>query len=307
MAARRWDESSLELLLDTMCNAFGGVMFIAIALVVVISFIPRISSGNGPEQSAEPLLNEIRVLEKELENRKLALNLEEKLAGQMIGDPRLKMLPDIVRLENEAASAEAKLESARSRRNAAAEQLAAARKVLEKVQKEESGLKSGLETARKDSESAEEQLRALSKILQSIRPMKGIVFKQLRNTGDAPFFVILTRGRVWRIGPVRLPSPETFPDVSVDRQGNSFLCTPATAGIPVLSPGGELTGGVCRFLDSLPDGRYPHFQITADSAREMYVIREYLKKKNILQVFSPCGSSDKFGFCLASNPKREVN
>ena len=31
------EDSSLELLLDTMCNTFGGVMFIAISLAVMVS------------------------------------------------------------------------------------------------------------------------------------------------------------------------------------------------------------------------------------------------------------------------------
>ena len=34
--SRQEEESSLELLLDTMCNTFGGVMFIAISIFVII-------------------------------------------------------------------------------------------------------------------------------------------------------------------------------------------------------------------------------------------------------------------------------
>jgi hypothetical protein len=42
MSKKREPESSLELLLDTMCNTFGGVMFIAIALVVVLSMMSHL-------------------------------------------------------------------------------------------------------------------------------------------------------------------------------------------------------------------------------------------------------------------------
>ena len=45
MSKSREPESSLELLLDTMCNTFGGVMFIAIALVVVLSMMSHIESA----------------------------------------------------------------------------------------------------------------------------------------------------------------------------------------------------------------------------------------------------------------------
>ena len=34
-------ESSLELLLDTMCNSFGGVMFIAISLIIVLTMTQK--------------------------------------------------------------------------------------------------------------------------------------------------------------------------------------------------------------------------------------------------------------------------
>ena len=37
MSRRHAEESSLDLLLDAMCNTFGGVMFIAILLTVMIS------------------------------------------------------------------------------------------------------------------------------------------------------------------------------------------------------------------------------------------------------------------------------
>ena len=44
------EESSLELLLDTMCNTFGGVMFIAISLLVIISVMTK----DIPQKNEEP-------------------------------------------------------------------------------------------------------------------------------------------------------------------------------------------------------------------------------------------------------------
>ena len=38
------EDSSLELLLDTMCNTFGGVMFIAISIFVIISGMTQIEN-----------------------------------------------------------------------------------------------------------------------------------------------------------------------------------------------------------------------------------------------------------------------
>ena len=41
------EESSLELLLDTMCNTFGGVMFIAISIFVIISGMTQIEQADS--------------------------------------------------------------------------------------------------------------------------------------------------------------------------------------------------------------------------------------------------------------------
>ena len=47
------DESSLELLLDTMCNTFGGVMFIAISIFVIISGMTQIDNALE-QQNTDP-------------------------------------------------------------------------------------------------------------------------------------------------------------------------------------------------------------------------------------------------------------
>ena len=44
------DSSSLELLLDTMCNTFGGVMFIAITLAVVLFSRNALKNQQTPEE-----------------------------------------------------------------------------------------------------------------------------------------------------------------------------------------------------------------------------------------------------------------
>ena len=58
MRRRREDASSLELLLDTMCNTFGGVMFIAISLVVVISMVR--SASRALEENAPRKLEQLQ-------------------------------------------------------------------------------------------------------------------------------------------------------------------------------------------------------------------------------------------------------
>ena len=61
---------SLELLLDTMCNTFGAIMFIAISLVVISQIVTKIVLEKQPQKINEAILekmrNEVCTLEKSI-------------------------------------------------------------------------------------------------------------------------------------------------------------------------------------------------------------------------------------------------
>src|SRR5574344_1164286 len=54
---------SLELLLDTMCNTFGGIMFIAISLIIISQLITKTLRSATPEEIDE---KNIRRMEKHI-------------------------------------------------------------------------------------------------------------------------------------------------------------------------------------------------------------------------------------------------
>ena len=89
MRRRREDASSLELLLDTMCNTFGGVMFIAISLVVVISMVRSASRAleeNAPRK-LEQLQQELARLEREAAESRESVEQRRELAGLLAAGP----------------------------------------------------------------------------------------------------------------------------------------------------------------------------------------------------------------------------
>ena len=73
MRRRREDASSLELLLAAMCNAFGGVMFIAVSLVVVISMVR--SASRALEENAPRKLEQ---LQQELARQQVLIHFEDR-------------------------------------------------------------------------------------------------------------------------------------------------------------------------------------------------------------------------------------
>ena len=75
--------SSLELLLDTMCNTFGGVMFIAIALVIISTFIPKVvddlEGESRSDKTITTLQQSIDILQKKLKEQQQSISLKDTL------------------------------------------------------------------------------------------------------------------------------------------------------------------------------------------------------------------------------------
>jgi len=91
MAKKNQLPASLELLLDTMCNTFGAIMFIAISLVIISQVTTKLVRDKEPikitEEYLEQLRGRVKALEDELvqEEKKMA---EKALAA--IGMPKDK-------------------------------------------------------------------------------------------------------------------------------------------------------------------------------------------------------------------------
>ena len=97
---------SLELLLDTMCNTFGGVMFIAIALVVISFFIPKIvsdleDSSAADEEKIKELQIVIAQLESELKEKKRQHSLKQRIIEKYKNHPQLKKLKELAALRDQ--------------------------------------------------------------------------------------------------------------------------------------------------------------------------------------------------------------
>ena len=90
MAKKNKLPDSLELLLDTMCNTFGAIMFIAISLVIISQVTTKIVRDKQPIEITEELLAGLRAQVRELEDE---LAMEElKMAARALA--ALGMSPD---------------------------------------------------------------------------------------------------------------------------------------------------------------------------------------------------------------------
>ncbi len=97
------DESSLDLLLDTICNMFGGITLIAILLAVLSIMLPTVTDQEkqveapSPTPSADNQIEVIDVLKSEINRREALVNQEAFL--------------DLHQINEEIAEAEASLDS----------------------------------------------------------------------------------------------------------------------------------------------------------------------------------------------------
>ncbi|MCR4575218.1 MAG: hypothetical protein K5787_15775 [Lentisphaeria bacterium] len=108
---------SLELLLDTMCNTFGAIMFIAISIVIISQLSTKAIKEKAPVEITEEYLEELREkvqkLEEELEEEERKMN---ERALDALGMPKEKKekVEQLLALKNE--SRKLVLDSAEQRR-----------------------------------------------------------------------------------------------------------------------------------------------------------------------------------------------
>ncbi|MBN1863716.1 MAG: hypothetical protein JW808_02320 [Victivallales bacterium] len=113
---------SLDLLLDTMCNTFGGVMFIAIALVVISFFIPKIVVDVDPaEQDQEKIAElqaQIALCQEELRKQQIDRSLKEQLVERFRNHPHLDKIQELGKLKDDNAALQLLFGEAESAKNA---------------------------------------------------------------------------------------------------------------------------------------------------------------------------------------------
>lgn len=93
------DVSSLDMLLDTMCNTFGGIVFIALLLSIISGTAARQSHENDQLSSVESANNDIIIIEKALRDQ--IASYQHAIEATTSVDPDESSV-DIARINNDA-------------------------------------------------------------------------------------------------------------------------------------------------------------------------------------------------------------
>ncbi len=273
-------ESSLELLLDTMCNSFGGVMFIAISLIIVLTMTSKADVSNSENfKNLEEMQNRLEELKKEFKDLENKTSDISSLVEQFKNDPRRKYLADIVKLEaavkkltaeNELLSVEQKVLDAKNRELDLKK---------DKIQKKVDAVTIAKQELIDKNIKLEDKLKKLRDELK--RNTAGhITFKTMTASKKIPYFIIVNENKLWRVGPEKLKN-EPHSDVNFIKEDENIVCTikDLNAGVPLLD-GEHISAAAHKLLNELPRDRFPEFSVHSNSLRDFCKFREELKKNN---------------------------
>lgn len=298
-------ESSLELLLDTMCNSFGGVMFIAISLIIVLTMVQKAPAADSENfknlEEMQAKLEELKKEFKELESKTADVSA---LVEQLKNDPRRKYLADIVKLkamadklktENELSSAELKVQN---RKN---QELDLKK---EKIQKQLDTKTAQHQKIVDENIKLDNKLKELREELK--RNSSGhITFKTMTVSKKIPYFLIVNENKIWRVGPEKMHG-DPHPDVKFLKENNHIICiiNEASAGVPLLD-GENISAEAQQLLNDLPPDRFPDFSIHSNSLKDFCKFREELKRKNTTHSVNTIFESFNKQFIYSYSQKKE--
>lgn len=300
--------SSLELLLDTMCNTFGGVMFIAISLIVIAALIPQSKSDSVAEQAAamESLKNEIRDLEQKLDAMRERRKFSEEDLEKLKNDPRLSMIRKLAdRLaENERMLQQMKIEELKTAQLKTESQL-----LTQQVTAQQSELTRNqpyFEKLNAEVKSVRSAIAEVKEELLSDPDMKRkMIFKKMTTVSDgsSPYFMIVDNQRLYRVGPDDMELIRTNPDVSLSKINNFYHCIPKT-GTPIVGIG-DISPAALQLITQLPKDRYPFFQVYPGSAKVFFDLVAQLKARRIPFAWAGKIVGEPSGFMLSSEGNYE--
>ena len=282
MAFRNKLPDSLELLLDTMCNTFGGVMFIAISLLVISSLASKVAEITDPTESdlrrIEAVEQNIAALRQELD----ALETEQRTILQQLPSPSpeqaalkaqlQELMETLTRLQRETSDLQAA--------NRAAERRIKLTKIAQQKETRllaEESLENQKEqkTLHNELLKLERENQRLQTAVQNRRPRQ-LTFSYEEATRLDPYWMLMCDNTIYRIGPMNdreYPIPDVVQTTAAD--GTLFVYTPRSGFKVGARPTGELEY-IFREID--PKRYFIDVFLSPESFDSFIALKEYLRK-----------------------------
>ena len=278
------EESSLELLLDTMCNTFGGIMFIAICVFIIIFNLTETQSDTSRQSTMnmQQLQQEITSLQNLLtEFQKLAQAKNTQLQYQTAGPDNRKELLIMEQILKEQQLKISVLEQTMHTR----------KELLRKLEQLKSEAAEQLNQNKQKQQIQFLQLQQLQTELTALKnnPVRQnlMTFQVMKGSSKAPFFIIIHSDKIYPVGPwledqnYKIDKAVTSREL-INDDGHFIECQiQPDSGINILTGEGDLSENFINFLQKLPPDRVPKFYLPPGSAETAFKMREILKSRRI--------------------------
>ncbi len=270
---------SLELLLDTMCNTFGGIMFIAISLVVISQLITNTQKAmtredlneatlKGMQKNIDTLQLEVSELQRqvfETQRRALKMSPEVKELIEQYLQARESNLHQLGKLNN----LEAKISAEQERVNRLKSEIAQAEAELK--EKKEFYAERQKQLAEKKQE-LQKAIAELEAALKRVQP-RTLRFSQEEDTSLDAYWVLLKHNKIYRYG-----SSQSTVSGEVIRQdfnfGRSLRLLPQRGTALGENPAADLE----KLFGEIPRNRYFIFLLVDhESFSTLLATRQYLR------------------------------
>lgn len=258
---------SLEMLLDTMCNTFGGIILIAL-MVALLAKDARMNQIEADTQVETEAILKNRLTRAE-EDLKTALEFKARLEDQS-GDPtfeeRVRLLSQREQARAEHQATREDLEKTRESLRSMSETVAEVKAVQKELEAQQARVESEKERREQQSRTLEQEIAEMQRQVagQMNQRVRRLRLPREHATRKDPVEIVVRHGELF---PVRLFSG---PASTFNRQG--FVLRPIEGGIEELTPvqGKGLNpesnlASVIRYFRTVPQNSYLVFRVYEDS------------------------------------------
>ncbi len=260
------DPGSLELLLDTITNAFGGIVFLAILIVVLLQTTTDNVEAQPEVDQRDVTVVSLRLqdLEAEIERLELQVKVSDTIAAQLTDPELVAVLKELERQENVR-------NELRRQQAVISSQLTNLQQNTAEIEREHEELDSRLlrESQTIDRLKMELELERKRRTITSR-------FPEERSTSKREYNISLRYGR-WYVDKLPNGKPNVEDFIIVDGGGRYVTLTPKPYRGKPLTSGKNLSRELLQEVSQRnPNTEYICLAIWDDSYKEFQPLRDYL-------------------------------
>jgi hypothetical protein len=277
---RTSDVESMDLLLDTICNAFGGVVFIALLVVILVSISSQQSGARMPTRLAAAefveLQNEHRQLQRQMEQLEMALSQSSAVTETILSDETLRLAREYQARRDELGE----LVNANSR---AVQEAALAQQSINKAHAASAQRKAQVDAVRQEWVTVKKRLEIT--IEQKSREA---VIPKVTTTSDPPKTFFLREGELYGPeGPMGHEARSKYFEV-VSRNGFRIVKPIPSSGLAIDASGKSNEQLEIELKKRPMDGHFAQIFVWPNSYEHVEAVRVALDNLGIRCQIIPC-------------------